>query len=361
VTQLVYNYATQQVHPGSPVVSAVLDAAARWTTRDAVRKALSQWDEEVVDRAIDDLLERGSLDEMGRPRGTVERALERWGGWNPVAAFFHRATQRQPTADATSSSTGDDFLVPWPYPPMVKSYAERTRIELPTDFAAAPVGELLRARRTWRAFGERAPALHEISALLGLTFGVQLWADAGGDRWAALKTSPSAGARHSLEAYLLAFRVDGLDAGTYHYCPDGHALTPLDAATPQSLLETFLPYQPWFRDAPAVVVMSSVFERVRYKYATPHAYRVILLDAGHLSQTFALTATAMGLAPFCTATLDHPAIERHLGLDGVEESVLFAVGVGTRPDAEAAWPRGYDGVRDAPTALPQWARRHGSA
>jgi hypothetical protein len=254
--QQLYNYATQRAHAGGPLACAVLDAAPQWTSRDAVRRALPQWDGEVVDGAVHDLAAHGMLDTSDRPPLPVERALRRWAGWNPEAGYFHRATQYQPTpADAanakTPSATRSGILVARGYPPMVKGYPDRACIDLPTDFASASVAELLNARRTWRAFGERGPTVHEISTLLGLTFGVQCWADMGRDRWVALKTSPSGGARHSLEAYLLAFRVDGLDAGTYHYSPDRHALTPLDGPTPPSLLPAFIPDQPWFHDAPA--------------------------------------------------------------------------------------------------------------
>ncbi|HWY72768.1 MAG TPA: nitroreductase family protein, partial [Burkholderiaceae bacterium] len=58
------------------------------------------------------------------------------------------------------------------------------------------------------------------------------------------------------------------------------------------------------------------------------AYRVVLLDAGHLCQTFCLTATRIGLAPFSTAALKDTLIEQDLGIDGISESVLYVAGVG---------------------------------
>ena len=44
-----------------------------------------------------------------------------------------------------------------------------------------------------------------------------------------VKTSPSGGARHSLEVYLWCSRVDGLAQGIYHYRPDRHELELLKA------------------------------------------------------------------------------------------------------------------------------------
>jgi SagB-type dehydrogenase family enzyme len=74
--------------------------------------------------------------------------------------------------------------------------------------------------------------------------------------------------------------------------------------------------------------MTAVFERTMWKYPKGRAYRVVLLDAGHLCQTFCLVATWLGLAPFCTAALSDKLIEKDLQIDGINESVLYVAGVG---------------------------------
>src|SRR5215469_11582166 len=74
--------------------------------------------------------------------------------------------------------------------------------------------------------------------------------------------------------------------------------------------------------------MTAVFARTMWKYRRARAYRVVLLEAGHLCQTFCLTATRLGLAPFSTAALRDSLIEKDLGLDGISESVLYVAGVG---------------------------------
>jgi len=77
--------------------------------------------------------------------------------------------------------------------------------------------------------------------------------------------------------------------------------------------------------------MTAVVERERWKYDSPRAYRAMLLDAGHLCQTFCLVATALDLAPFCSMALADSIVERDAGLDGVREIALYAAGVGGRP------------------------------
>ncbi len=66
----------------------------------------------------------------------------------------------------------------------------------------------------------------------------------------------------------------------------------------------------------------------RRDFAIARSYRTVLLDAGHLCQTFCLTATWLGLAPFCTMALADSLIERDIDVDGITESVLYAAGVG---------------------------------
>ena len=130
---------------------------------------------------------------------------------------------------------------------------------------------------------------------------------------------------------MLALRVAGLVPGLYHYAADSHALELIDRHVSRRLVERYLPNQPWFKPAAALVFFAPVFQRELWRYPYARAYRALLIEAGHLCQTFCLTATWLGLAPFCTMALADSRIEKDLGLDGITESVLYVAGVGTRP------------------------------
>jgi SagB-type dehydrogenase family enzyme len=169
----------------------------------------------------------------------------------------------------------------------------------------------------------------DLSTLLGLTFGVRGWIEIPGIGRTPRKAAPSGGSRHPIEAYIVARRVKGLTRGIYHYRADRHELERLSRATPR--VAEYLPTQTWFNGAAALVLMTAVFPRVQWRYSFPRAYRVVLADAGHVCQNFCLTATWLGLAPFCSMALADSRIEKDLGIDGVTESVLYAAGVGTRP------------------------------
>jgi len=145
-----------------------------------------------------------------------------------------------------------------------------------------------------------------------------------------LKTSPSGGALHPGEAYLLASNVSGIPRGIYHYDPVSHRLEELRRGTSGGEIQRLLAGQWWFRKAALVVFLTAVFPRTQWKYKYARAYRAVLAEAGHLCQTFCLTATWLGLAPFCTMALADTRIEQVLAVDGISESVIYAMGAGTK-------------------------------
>ena len=123
-------------------------------------------------------------------------------------------------------------------------------------------------------------------------------------------------------------RVKGLARGLYHYHCLDHRLERLKSIRTVERAVEYTAGQEYMRCASALFLMTAVFPRVMWKYRFSRAYRVVLLDAGHLCQTFCLVATWLGLAPFCTAALNDSLIEKDLGLDGIRESVLYVAGVG---------------------------------
>ena len=164
-----------------------------------------------------------------------------------------------------------------------------------------------------------------------LTFGVQRWADTDGQGKVVLKTSPSGGACHPIEAYVLAHRVRGIEAGFYHYESDTHRLTTIRRGARAATLRACVQSQPWLGDAAFLVFMCPIYARTAWRYPSGRAYRSILIEAGHLGQTFCVLAAERGLAPFCTLAIDDPHVDRQLGLDGVDQGVIYLVGAGAAP------------------------------
>jgi len=353
----VCNYATTGAIDADTLALAILDRAARWLSVADLERELPEWDAVRVRGSVTELLAHGMLHMIGRQAPPEERALATWHGWNPAGGFFHRATRA--SAWAPVGPGGRPPLVCLQDATTVGQHRPGPRLELPEFERAGSLADTLLARRTWRRFGSRPVSLQELSTILGLSYGVQQWVDIEGER-VPLRTSPSGGARHSIEAYVLVLDVDGLAPGTYHYCPDTHALLLVDATTSREDVANLFPAGSGFDSAAALVFATSVFARVQRKYDSPRAYRVVMLEAGHFCQTFCLVATSLGLAPFCTAAFVDDAVERMLGVDGIREAAIYAMGVGSRPEG-AVWAPWPDGAEPPIASPPAFAARFSSS
>jgi len=78
-------------------------------------------------------------------------------------------------------------------------------------------------------------------------------------------------------------------------------------------------------------VLAPRFARNYWKYRNhAKAYRVTILDIGHLSQTLLLSATEMGLGAYITAAINEVDLERAFGLTHYVEGPLAVCGFGLR-------------------------------
>lgn len=336
---VLHNYALDRTVAAAPLVVDVLDRFHSWTRVEPYLESVGEHTRPSLSALIQAMARDRWLWQRGEPLLPAEREMDAWGGWNPAAGVFHRASRGV-------QSIGLEELVPrlteqaktWPMPPSSKRYDGVETFALPQRAEDDRFSSVVRERRTWRQFGDAPIELQALSTLLDLSAGVQHWAHADGEGRVALKTSPSGGARHPIEIYVAARRVSGLPPAFYHFDAERHELERLPAVF-DAELDALLPMQWWYRGAGALVFMTGVFERTRWRYKSPRAYRAVLLEAGHVCQTFCLAATWLGLAPFCSMALADAAIEEALGIDGVSESVLYAAGVGTRPKlADGALP-----------------------
>jgi SagB-type dehydrogenase family enzyme len=325
------NYVTRRRVDAVPAVVAILDRASTWRTADALVGAHDPSLAQRVRRLVR-ALERATL--LERRDATGDDGLKGWTPWLPHAGLLHFGTKNeryQSAPEASRAFRARSRLHPCPAP--TKSYPARGRIALP---APKPISFTLQAaletRRTWRRFGRSPISRDDLATVLGLTWGVQRWVrDDAGNR-VALKTAPSGGAMHPIEVYVAAFNVGGLARGLYHYDAARHALARVGATRSDLRVGRYLPAQPWYRGAAALLFLTAVVGREQWKYDSPRAYRAMLIDAGHLCQTCCLVATALDLAPFCSMALADSVVERDLGIDGVSEVALYAAGLGTRPE-----------------------------
>lgn len=349
--QIVFeNYATRTRVAAAPLTCDILDFFGQWRPASALGRRFPQFSAPSLADALSRLVRVGLLEHSSAQRNQESHAFATWSDWTPAAVFFHMSTKDSHVPIEPEDSVRElrRLARAKPMPPPVKNYPKTRQIRLPAPATQGEFPQVLLERRTWRQLSQRALRLDDLATLLGLTFGVQSWVEVRGIGRVALKTSPSGGARHPIEAYVLARRVRGLDRGLYHYHAGNHRLELLSkGGVSAARISSYLNGQWWFGGAAAVVLMTAVFARPQWKYPASRAYRIVLIDAGHLCQTFCLVATWLGLAPFCTMALADTKIENDLGIDGVTESIIYTAGVGARlGDADRArWPTRVYGRR----------------
>jgi SagB-type dehydrogenase family enzyme len=201
-------------------------------------------------------------------------------------------------------------------------HARRPWVDLPDPvLPSLDLGHALTSRASCRAFADGSVMLGDLSAVLYGAYGLS------SDR-SDRRATPSGGGLYPLEVYVIAKRVEGLGDGLFHYDPLLHRLDVMYSSSDLfSQLRDSQIYPEIAESAPLMLAVSGVFWRSRFKYGL-RGYRFCLLEAGHLMQTALLIAAAIGLGAVPIGGYIDNKIERVLGVDGVNESVIYMAAFG---------------------------------
>ena len=260
--------------------------------------------------------------------------------WRDVDVAVSEEAPSEQLADILAA--GSPAFVERHGPPPSHFHSVGEPIPLPAAGGEGPLFELLAARRTARGFDREASLTAiELSTLLRYVWGCHGTARIGDDLVVLKKTSPSGGSLHPIEVYPLVRAVDGIAPGLYHYSVEGHVLESierLEAGEAEALGGAFLGGQWYFASAPVLFVMAARFDRSFWKYREHEkAYAAILLDAGHLSQTFYLVCAQLGLGAFVAGAINDATIDERLGLRSFEAGSLAICGCG-KPESSGLEP-----------------------
>jgi len=273
-----------------------------------------------------------------------QRTLNGPWGWDLISKIFHLGSKHNFPSKLTNTDTNEEIG----YVSFCESIAENIpaidteregkQVQLPSYNSKTTdsysLKKALWERTTSRNFNKEPVALEVVSDILFTTFG-KIHGDSHKTKLAERgvltvgyrRSSPSAGCLQATEAYLVALNINDLERGIYHYRSHQHILTKLEDGI-SSDLSQILCHQSFAVDAGFLIVLSSRFDKLWWKYPHSRAYRSALMDVGHLSQTFNLVATTHKLNTWLTGYFIDDLLNDLIKVDGFKEHSLFVLAGG---------------------------------
>lgn len=167
------------------------------------------------------------------------------------------------------------------------------------------IEKILQQRRSIREYQDVAISMADLGQLL--------WAAQGITHPQGLRTAPSAGALYPLELYVVVGRVEGLEAGTYHYDPKRHRLEKIGSKDKRKAVSRAALFQSCVKEAAAVMVFGAVYDRTTRKYGR-RGLRYVHMEVGHAAQNVFLQAEALGLGTVMVGAFSDTAVATTLHL-----------------------------------------------
>ncbi len=197
------------------------------------------------------------------------------------------------------------------------------------DIGIMPLRDAIYRRASRRHFEDKALTLEELSFLLWATAGFRGIRKEGE---AAFRMVPSGGCRHPLETYLAVKNVDGLTPGLYLYQPLNHDmcyLRPIPNYTRQ-VKEACLGKE-FCAEAPVLFIWTAIPYRTEWRFG-PVSPKLIAQDSGHVCQNLYLAAESIRCGTCAIGAYHQHKIDELVGVDGVEEFVIYMAPVGKKND-----------------------------
>ncbi|MGH9278369.1 MAG: SagB/ThcOx family dehydrogenase [Acidimicrobiales bacterium] len=333
-----FNFLTRQGIPCDPLSVDILARAGDWSPAPALVESYPPPARPAVDTEVRRLVEATCLVVAGTPAAARDAQYEAEWAWGETAGLYHfslKECEFLPTPQANQWLEYQTQTTP--APPLY-----RTNAEFGSEFALERpkldegIFSIMSARRSERVFRPDPIPVEALSECLFAGLGITGFLDVPipGHAPLPLKMAPSGGGRNPYEAYVYAQRVDGLPAGIYHYSAVEHSLAVVrePPLPPPRLL---FGGQEWTDGAAAIILLVAHFQRTMWKYPHPSAYRVVLIEAGHIGQNIALAAATHDLAAIPVAALNDTLDSEVLGIDFVNDSVVCGLILGSRPEPGA--------------------------
>ena len=281
------------------------------STVEAILSRLGEGERPVAGQLLAVLGAAGAIDVSGRA----------------VGRFLHLATKK---GVLPAGGLESDAVLQLATDGSYRSYPSAPRIPLgqAVPDRLRTFHSLSRARRSSRDYRGLGLSRVDFDALLHTacgTTGAMTWAG----REVKLRAYPSSGALYAAEVYPVVFSVEGLGPAVYHYRAVENVLEVVRPdIDPDTIVGAALPVDRAMVSGAAVLFcLTGCFTRHERKYGEG-GYRMLVAEAGHISQNLILAATALGLSARPFGGVFDDLLNHDLGLNTPDEQFLLAVLVG---------------------------------
>ena len=316
----------------------LLSRLTEWTEIAHIHRLYPGADPGLLARQLEVLTSGGFLVMEGSAAAGFDVRYEAAWKWDTTAGLYHFGMKDPPYLNQQQAAAWMEYRANTapPVPLFHTNQACQVVHQLPKPDLTQGLMEIMSRRRSIRAFLEEPITLAALRDCLFAGVGITGFLDTHmpeATRMLPLKMTPSGGARNPYEAFVYALNVEGLDRGLYHYSAVDNTLGLL-THTPAVTATDLLVGQHWADQCGAVVLLVANFERPMWKYPNPTAYRVMLIEAGNISQNISLAAANHRLSTTPTAAINDSHAHNLLHLDWIEQSLVLAVLIGNpAPDA----------------------------
>ena len=201
----------------------------------------------------------------------------------------------------------------------------------------APIGALIRSRRSVRRYSGKPVPLEHLSTILfhcgGISGqtpvqGASKTVFLGDEPQIDLRVAASGGALYPIDLFLLVMKVQNLPIGVYRYLPKLHALKPAGDASDipdPKMVAQFFPIE---LDKAGFLIgyVYNLFENAR-KYGEM-ALGFAMIEAGSIAAHVHLLCTALGLGSCDVGSFSKRRFEHLFDADGISRHVIHMTVVG---------------------------------
>jgi SagB-type dehydrogenase family enzyme len=245
---------------------------------------------------------------------------------------------RRSEADISASIGPTNFT----HPMVVDALTKRGTAEREADLErlprpkqpGAPIGSVIRSRRSRRTYSGRALSLVDLSTVLFAASGVSGAIHATESNGSAaprslqLRTVASGGGLYPIELHAIALNVNGLEPAAYKYWPGYHALGRVSTGLPATDAQWLAQFGEIevAKSAVLLAYVYNVYENAR-KYgdaSTGFAF----MEVGGMSAHVALICNALGLGSCDVGGFHKRRFERLLDVDGLSRHMLHLTVIG---------------------------------